>query len=150
MLFLDFNSFSAKGNIEFFANNTDSGESARVTSCLTRNQHCLRFTHENSPKLLIHEKWIRLILIMEESTLNNSALKELNETGTCDADLGLCSLQHPQCMLSCDMAVNSVYSKFQTRLQQSSSFTYIVANGENAHHEEISPFVTVFSTLFNN
>ena len=49
-----------------------------VTSCLTWNQHGLPFIYQNSPKPVLHEKWRCPNLNIEESTLNNSALKELN------------------------------------------------------------------------
>ena len=49
-----------------------------VTSCLTLNQHCLPYGYPNIPKLLKQIKKSRPTLNMEESTLNNSALKELN------------------------------------------------------------------------
>ena len=50
------NSFRAKGNIEVFANNADTSESARDE--LTHlNLHCLSFSYHNSPKLLLHERW---------------------------------------------------------------------------------------------
>ena len=73
MVFPDINSFSANGNIQVFANNTDSGESAR-----NELPH-LKSALFASPKLLSHEKWRSPILNMEKSALNNSALKELKQ-----------------------------------------------------------------------
>ena len=42
------NSFSAKGNIEFFLQTILIQASQLVTSCLTWNQHCLAFSYQNS------------------------------------------------------------------------------------------------------
>ena len=50
-----FNSFSAKGNIEFFLQTMQIHVSQLVTSCLTCNQHCSRFSYKHIPKLL-HEQ----------------------------------------------------------------------------------------------
>ena len=47
-----FNSFSAKGNIELFANNTDSGESARNELSHLNDLHCLAVSYKNIPKIL--------------------------------------------------------------------------------------------------
>ena len=48
-----------------------------VTSCLTWNLHCLAVSYTNIPKILYHENRSRSSLNMEESALNNSALKGL-------------------------------------------------------------------------
>ena len=69
------NSFSANGNIADFANYTYSGES--MSNELSHmNQYFLLIKYEAILRLLLHEKWSRPILKMEESTLGNSELKE--------------------------------------------------------------------------
>ena len=72
-----FNSSSAKGSIEVFANNTDSCESARNELSHMKSAWFAFYFINNSPKLVLQVKQRRPILNTEESTLNNSALKEL-------------------------------------------------------------------------
>ena len=71
------NSFSAKRQYWGFLQTIQIQVSQLIISCPTWNQHCLPFIHKLFWKLLLQVKWRRIILNMEESILNNSALKEL-------------------------------------------------------------------------
>ena len=55
-----------------------------VTSCLTWNQHCLRFSYKNIPNPYYKRNGDAQFLNMEESALNNSALymKSVNYPNT--------------------------------------------------------------------
>ena len=53
-----------------------------VTSCLAWNRHCLAFSYKTIPKPLQHEDRDVRLMYMEESTSNNSGLKEVNVCAT--------------------------------------------------------------------
>ena len=69
----DSEQFATNGNIEVFLQTIK----IQVSQLVTWDQHCLPFSYQHIPKLLLHEtEWSRPILKMRKSTLGISVLKE--------------------------------------------------------------------------